>query len=223
MPKRAWRGCDSSPGPRRRADQREGRQVHLDRPRHRALADHDVEPEVLHRGIEDLLDRGREAVDLVDEEDVLRLEVREEAREIPGPRDHRARPSGAGPPPSPAPRCGRASSCRARAGPSAARDRAARRARAPPPGRPRGSRGPWSGRCTRPSVCGRSCGSTAASSSRAVPARISLVSLRSVRAEVYRQPERQPTKRFLQEVARSPAGAPPRAMASTARSASAFR
>ena len=41
------------PGARGRADEREARQVEPDRARARALADHDVEAEVLHRGIED--------------------------------------------------------------------------------------------------------------------------------------------------------------------------
>ena len=56
------------PSPRRRADQRERLQRHLDRSRARPLADDDVELEVLHRRIEDLLDRRRQAVNLVDEE-----------------------------------------------------------------------------------------------------------------------------------------------------------
>ena len=57
-------------GARRRADQREGRQVERQRPRRRALADDDVEPVVLERRVEDLFNRAREPVDLVDEENV---------------------------------------------------------------------------------------------------------------------------------------------------------
>ena len=76
---------------RRRADQREGRQVHLHRARHRPFADEDVEPEVLHRRVEDLLDRGREAVDLVHEQDVAGLEVRQDAGQVARARDHRPR------------------------------------------------------------------------------------------------------------------------------------
>ena len=60
------------PGARRRADERERRQVERQRPRAGALADDDVEPEVLERRVEDLLDRAVDAMDLVDEEDVLR-------------------------------------------------------------------------------------------------------------------------------------------------------
>ena len=58
-------------GARGRADQREGRQVELDRARRRPLADHDVDLVVLQRRIEDLLDHRREAVDLVDEQHVV--------------------------------------------------------------------------------------------------------------------------------------------------------
>ena len=76
---------------RRRADEREGRQVHLHRARHRALADQDVEAEVLHRRVEDLLDGRRQAVDLVHEEDVVRLQVRQDPGEVARPGDHRAR------------------------------------------------------------------------------------------------------------------------------------
>ena len=60
-------------GARRRADQRELLQRHLHRPRARALADHDVELVVLHRRIEDLLDRRRQPVDLVDEQHLVLL------------------------------------------------------------------------------------------------------------------------------------------------------
>ncbi len=51
----------------------------------RALADHDVELEVLHRGVEDLLDGAGEAVDLVDEEHVALVELREDGGEVAGP------------------------------------------------------------------------------------------------------------------------------------------
>ena len=64
----------SRPGPRGRADEREGRQVERQRPGGRALAEDDVEPEILERRVEDLLGRAVQAVDLVDEEHVPRLE-----------------------------------------------------------------------------------------------------------------------------------------------------
>ena len=66
------------------ADQREARQVEPDRARRRTLADHDVELEVLHRRVEHLLDRAREAVDLVDEQHVAVVEVGEDGGEVAG-------------------------------------------------------------------------------------------------------------------------------------------
>ena len=65
-------------GARRRADEREGGQVERERACGRPLADDDVEPEVLERRVEDLLDRPVEPVDLVDEEDVALLEPGED-------------------------------------------------------------------------------------------------------------------------------------------------
>ena len=80
-------------GARRRADQRERLQRHLHRPRARALADDDVQLEVLHRGIEDFLDRRTHAVNLVDEEHFARAEVRQNRRQIAGLLEHRTRTS----------------------------------------------------------------------------------------------------------------------------------
>ena len=76
------------PRTRRRPDERERREAELDRSRARPAPDHEVELPVLHRGIEDLLDGGRHPVDLVDEEDVPRREVREERREVAGLLEH---------------------------------------------------------------------------------------------------------------------------------------
>src|SRR5262249_45943626 len=73
------------------ADQREPRQIDLDRARRRALADDQVELKILHRRIEDFLDRRIEPVDLVDEQHVARLEIGEQRREIAGLGDHRSR------------------------------------------------------------------------------------------------------------------------------------
>ena len=75
----------------RRADQRERRQVELDAARRRTFADHDVDLEILERRIEDLLDDRRQPVDLVDEQDVVGLEVREQRGEISGALEHGAR------------------------------------------------------------------------------------------------------------------------------------
>ena len=51
---------------------------------------HDVELEVLHRRVEDLLDGARQPVDLVDEEDVAVVEVGEDRGEVAGPLERRA-------------------------------------------------------------------------------------------------------------------------------------
>ena len=77
-------------GARRRRDQRERLHRHLHRARARPLADDDVELVVLHRRIEDFLDRRREAVDLVDEQHLVALQRREDRREVAGTLDHRA-------------------------------------------------------------------------------------------------------------------------------------
>ena len=65
------------------------REVDLDRARRRPFADDEVELEVLHRRIEDLLDRRIEPVDLVDEQHVALLEIGEQRREVAGLGDHR--------------------------------------------------------------------------------------------------------------------------------------
>src|SRR5262249_13230895 len=54
------------------------RQVECERPRGRPLSHDDVEPEVLEGRIEDLLRGAAEPVDLVDEDDVTRLDRRED-------------------------------------------------------------------------------------------------------------------------------------------------
>jgi hypothetical protein len=50
----------------------------------RSLADHDVKLIVLHRRVEDLLHHGAQPVDLVDEEDVPRLQVGQEGGQVAG-------------------------------------------------------------------------------------------------------------------------------------------
>ena len=65
-------------------------QLDLDRARRRPLADDEVELVVLHGGIEDLLDRRVEPVDLVDEQDVAVLEVGQQRGEVAGLGDDRA-------------------------------------------------------------------------------------------------------------------------------------
>ncbi len=63
------------PGACRGADEREPRKVETDRSRRRTFAQHDVELEVFHRGIQHLFDGTSQAVDLVDEEHVAFVEV----------------------------------------------------------------------------------------------------------------------------------------------------
>ena len=64
------------------ADQRERRQRQGDRSRARALSQDHREQAVLHRGIQRLLDRPPEPVDLVDEEDAAGLESGEEGGHV---------------------------------------------------------------------------------------------------------------------------------------------
>ena len=73
-----------------RADQGEAGQVDAHRARRRAFADHQVERAVLHRRVEHFLDRRREAVDLVDEQDVAVLEVGQQRGEVARLGDDRA-------------------------------------------------------------------------------------------------------------------------------------
>ena len=78
-------------GARRGADHREPGKREPDRARRGALPHDDVELEVLHRGIEDLLDGPTEAMDLVDEEHVALVELREDRGEVAGPLERGAR------------------------------------------------------------------------------------------------------------------------------------
>ena len=74
--------CRQEPGARRRPDERERRQVERQRARRGALAEDDVEPEVLERGVQDLLGGAVETVDLVHEQDVARLERRQDRGDV---------------------------------------------------------------------------------------------------------------------------------------------
>ena len=72
------------------ADQGEGGQVDAHGARGRALADDEVELEILHRRVEGFLDGGLQAVDFVDEEHVARLQIGENGREVTGALEHGA-------------------------------------------------------------------------------------------------------------------------------------
>ena len=82
----AQRAADPA-GAGRGADDRERLEAEPERPRGRSLADHDVERVVLHRRVEDLLDRAVEPMDLVDEQDVALLERGQDRGEVAGPLD----------------------------------------------------------------------------------------------------------------------------------------
>jgi hypothetical protein len=82
-------GRADEPGARRGADEREGLQLEPNTPRVGAAIEHDVDHEVLHRGIEILLDDGIQPMDLVDEDAPARLHLRELAGEISGLLEHR--------------------------------------------------------------------------------------------------------------------------------------
>ena len=69
-------------GAGRRADEREFREVEPDGVRARSLADDDVDGVILHRGIEDLLHLPIQAVDLVDKENVVFLQIREQRGKV---------------------------------------------------------------------------------------------------------------------------------------------
>ena len=72
-------------------DQGEAGQVEADGAGARALAEHDVELEVLHGRVEDLLHGPAQPVDLVDEEHVAFGQVGEDGRQVAGPHQGRAR------------------------------------------------------------------------------------------------------------------------------------
>ncbi len=60
------------------------------RARRRPLADHEVELEILHRRIEHFLDRRLQAVDLVDEQHIARLQIGQDGGQVAGLLNDRA-------------------------------------------------------------------------------------------------------------------------------------
>ena len=78
-------------GPGGGADQGERRDVERDRGGARALAEHDVDAEVLHRGVQQLLRGPGDAVDLVDEQHLARPRRGQDRDEVAGALDRRAR------------------------------------------------------------------------------------------------------------------------------------
>ena len=83
-----WAG--QQPGAGCRADERERRDLERDRRRSRALADDDVDAEVLHRHVEHLFGGPGHAVDLVEEQDLALGQAGQDGREVAGVLDRRA-------------------------------------------------------------------------------------------------------------------------------------
>ena len=73
----------------RRADERERRDLERDRRAAGALADDDVDPEVLHRDVEQLLRRPGDAVDLVDEQHLALGQAAHQRGEVAGALERR--------------------------------------------------------------------------------------------------------------------------------------
>ena len=82
--------CGEQAAARRGSDEREGIKVDLNAPRCGAAINHYVNAIVLHGRIKVFLDHGAQAVDLVDEEDVVGFERGEQARQIAGFVEHGA-------------------------------------------------------------------------------------------------------------------------------------
>ena len=91
MPKRSRSGLVSRPARVVAPTSVNFGEVDLHRARRRPFADDEVELEILHRRIEDFLDRRIEPMDLVDEQHVALFEIGQQRREIAGLGDHRAR------------------------------------------------------------------------------------------------------------------------------------
>ena len=86
-PKTVAHGGANHAIPRGRADEGEGLDGEVHAPRLEALVDDPGNEEVLHCGVEDLLDDAGEPVYLVDEEDLVLLELGEGCDHVAGPLD----------------------------------------------------------------------------------------------------------------------------------------
>ena len=89
MPNRSRRRQQASA--RGCADQRKRRQVEAHRSRRRTFADHDVDRIVFHGGVEHFLDRGRQAMDFVNEQDIIGFEIGKDRHKVTRLGDDRAR------------------------------------------------------------------------------------------------------------------------------------
>lgn len=81
-PEPAAEGRAEQPGPRGRPDQRKPLERKVDRLGVHAAVDGKVNLEIFHRRVDELLDRGAEPVDLVDEQDIARADVAQQAHYV---------------------------------------------------------------------------------------------------------------------------------------------
>ena len=89
MPKRSRSGLVSSPARVVAPTSVNGDRSILTERAAGTFADDEIELEILHRRIENFLDRRVEPVNLVDEQDVARLEIGKQRRKVAGFCDHR--------------------------------------------------------------------------------------------------------------------------------------
>ena len=78
VPQRGGQG----PGPGRGPDERKPREIQFHRSGRRPLPDHEIELIVFHRRIERLFDGGRESMNLIDEQDIVFLKIRQDGGQI---------------------------------------------------------------------------------------------------------------------------------------------
>jgi hypothetical protein len=83
--------CGQKAQPRRGAHQREGLQLNPHRARRRPLADHEIEREILHRGVEHLFHHRTKAMNFIDKQHVIGFKIGQDRRQIPGLGQHRTR------------------------------------------------------------------------------------------------------------------------------------
>jgi len=77
-------GCGDEAGAGGGADEGEGLEGDVDGFGVHAAIDGEIDAEIFHGGVDEFLDDSREAMDLVDKEDVAALEVGEDAHEVAG-------------------------------------------------------------------------------------------------------------------------------------------
>ena len=82
MPKPIAQRCRQTTRPRRRTDDRKPRQVQPDGARRRSLADDDIQLEILHRRIQNLLHRPAEAMNFIDEQNIAVRQISQNRRQI---------------------------------------------------------------------------------------------------------------------------------------------